>query len=62
MYSHPDPPSHLPLHLIPLGLPSAPATLNSILEGPLRLRRYNGLETDGSSIESLLCAHGQSLG
>ena len=21
---HPDPPSHLPLHLIPLGLPSAP--------------------------------------
>ena len=22
---HPDPPSHLPLHLIPLGLPSAPA-------------------------------------
>ena len=22
--SHPDPPSHLPLHLIPLGLPSAP--------------------------------------
>ena len=23
--SHPDPPSHLPLHPIPLGLPSAPA-------------------------------------
>ena len=22
---HPDPPSHLPLYLIPLGLPSAPA-------------------------------------
>ena len=24
MCSHPDPPSHLPLHPIPLGLPSAP--------------------------------------
>ena len=24
MYSHPDPPSHLPLYPIPLGLPSAP--------------------------------------
>ena len=24
VFPHPDPPSHLPLHLIPLGLPSAP--------------------------------------
>ena len=24
VFPHPGPPSHLPLHLIPLGLPSAP--------------------------------------
>ena len=24
---HPDPPSHLPLHLLPLGLPSAPGPM-----------------------------------
>ena len=30
---HPDPPSHLPVHLIPLGLPSAPG-LNTCLMHP----------------------------
>ena len=32
---HPDPPSHLPLHLIPLGLPSAPglSTVSCIQPG-----------------------------
>ena len=30
---HPDPPSHLPLHLLPLGLPSAPG-LNTCLMHP----------------------------
>ena len=28
---HPDPPSHLPLHLIPLGLPSAPGPSNCLM-------------------------------
>ena len=30
---HPDPPSHLPLHLIPLGLSSAPALVSCIQPG-----------------------------
>ena len=28
---HPDPPSHLPLHLIPLGLPSAPGPSSCLM-------------------------------
>ena len=33
---HPDPPSHLPLHLIPLGLPSAPGPIVSRIQpGPV---------------------------
>ena len=48
---HPDPPSHLPLHPIPLGLPSAPGWsaclmhLDSVGEGESGMFQENSIET-----------------
>ena len=53
---HPDPPSHLPLHLIPLGLPSAPGPstclmhptwAGDLLQKPQSSRQYStGTKTE----------------
>ena len=47
---HPDPPSHLPLHLIPLGLPSAPGLSSSTFKGEFQGYRQRKVATCRNSI------------
>ena len=54
---HPDPPSHLPLHPIPLGLPSSPALSTCLMHPTWTTEQTFGLcgRRRGWEVFSLLC-------